>query len=134
MKLKFILLIPLFCALQITAQVVESDSITQNESVAENDSIIVGVERHSTETIIERTITTKTNSKKSSNNKSYSSSSVDIVKVTGDSVDRKFEHDDLVDEVGPRIEVITPIISRGVKILEVNKLITVMGKVRMIVK
>jgi len=104
-------------------------SFQSNAQEVENDSIIVGVEHISEETIIERTVSTKKSSTKKNSSSSSSSSSFNVIKVSGDSVDRKFDHDEIIDEIGPRIELITPIVTRGVKILEVNKLITVMGKV-----
>jgi hypothetical protein len=103
-------------------------SFQSNAQEVENDSVIVGVERSTVETTVERTVSTKKSSTKKSSSNS-SSSSINVVKVSGDSVDRKFIHNEIIDEFGPRIELITPIVSRGVKILEVNKLVTVMGKV-----
>ncbi len=72
-------------------------SFQSNAQEVENDSVIVGVERSTVETTIERTVSTKkSSSKKSSSNSSSSSSSINIVKVSGDSVDRKFNHNEIL--------------------------------------
>jgi len=91
----------------------------------EGDSILVGTTRTKT-TITKTTKTTSSNS--SSSNSSSSSFSTNLVKVTGDSSTRRFNVG-IEDLNGPIISLISPQAKEGQHLSELNKLVTILGKV-----